>query len=177
MIRITNLLFAVPMVWREQKDHVTDCYFCLTDTQGFHHKTRKKILHPILPSAIRPVAHSDELPVPKSPVTLPEQPKESSESCCDSEFNDEPNTNYPHLITQQEINELVLDLNLPKSKSELLGSRLKQWNLLASEAKVTVYRRLSELLCNLFSKDGELFHCNDISELIYMLVGKYDPND
>ena len=39
-----SLSFAVPMVWREQKDYVTECYFCLTDTQGFRQKTRKKIL-------------------------------------------------------------------------------------------------------------------------------------
>ena len=71
--------FAVLMVWREQKGYATDCYFCLTDTHGFHHKTRKKILYLSLPSVIRPVTHSDELPGPKPPVTLPEPPEESAE--------------------------------------------------------------------------------------------------
>ena len=129
-----------------------------------------------LPSAIRPVAHSDQLPVPKPPVTLPETSAESSQSSCISKFEDEPNTHCPHLITQQELNDLVRDLNLPKSKSELLGSRLQQWNLLAPGTKVTVYRRRSQLFSNLFSKDGELFYCNDIFELIHTLVGNYDPN-
>ena len=74
-----TLSFAVPMVWREQKVHATDCYFCLTNTQGYNHKTRKKIVYPSLPSAIRPVEHSDELPVPIPPETLPEPMAESSE--------------------------------------------------------------------------------------------------
>ena len=54
---------------------------------------------------------------------------------------------------------------------------MQQWNLLAPGTKVTVNRRRSELLANIFSKNEELFRCNDISELIHMLVGKYDPND
>ncbi|GFY38619.1 uncharacterized protein TNIN_288711 [Trichonephila inaurata madagascariensis] len=32
----------------------------------------------------------------------------------------------PHLVTQPELNDLVRDLELPKSNSELLGSRLQQ---------------------------------------------------
>ena len=42
---------------------------------------------------------------------------------------------------------------------------------------MTKYCRRSELLSNLFSKDREFFHCNNIFELIHMLVGKYDPSD
>ena len=95
-----TLSFVIPMVWREQKDHVTDCYFCFTGTLGFRHKTRKKIQYPCLQSAIRLLAHSDQLPVLKPPVTLPETSAESSQSSCNSEFEDKPNTNCPHLITQ-----------------------------------------------------------------------------
>ena len=48
----------------------------INNTQRFHYKTRKKISYPKLPSAIRPVAHSDELPKSKPPITLPEPPAE-----------------------------------------------------------------------------------------------------
>ena len=142
-----------------------------------HSKIRKKILYPSLPSAIHPVAHSDQLPVSKLPVKLPETSAESSQSSCNSEFEDEPNTNCPHQITQQELNDLVNDLYLPKSKSELLGSWLQQWNLLAPGTKMTVYHQQSELFSNSFSKDGELFYSNNISELIHTLIGNYDSND
>ena len=35
-----------------------------------------------------------------------------------------------HRITQEELNDVIRDIDLPKSKAELLGSRLQQWNLL-----------------------------------------------
>ena len=58
------------MVWREQKDYVTGCYFCLTKLQAHRHKTRKNIQHPDLPSAIRHVQHSVDLPIPMLRVNL-----------------------------------------------------------------------------------------------------------
>ena len=31
-----KLKFGVPMVWREPKNHVDDCYFCLVNVKGFN---------------------------------------------------------------------------------------------------------------------------------------------
>ena len=33
---IKNLPFGVPMVWREGKNHINDCYFCMTNLQGVY---------------------------------------------------------------------------------------------------------------------------------------------
>ena len=52
------------MVWREQKYHCTDCYFCLVKTSGFNKKNKSKTEYPNLPSAIRPLPHLDEIPLP-----------------------------------------------------------------------------------------------------------------
>lgn len=56
-----KLAFVIPMLWREQKHHCTDCYFCLVKTSRFNKKKKSKIEYPNLPSAIRPVPHLDEI--------------------------------------------------------------------------------------------------------------------
>ena len=56
--------FAVPMVWREPRNHADECYFCLTNITGFNASSRKKFKYANLRSAMRPVPHSDDLPVP-----------------------------------------------------------------------------------------------------------------
>ena len=56
------------MVWREPRNHAADCYFCLTNIIGFNESSRKTIKYPNLRSAMRPVPHSDDLPVPTPPV-------------------------------------------------------------------------------------------------------------
>ena len=60
--------FAVLMVWREPRNHADDCYFCLTNITGFNASSRKKIKYPNLRSAMRPIPHSDGLPVLTPPV-------------------------------------------------------------------------------------------------------------
>jgi hypothetical protein len=59
--------FAVSMVWREQEEHLTDCYFCLNKISGLSLKSKHSIQYPSLPSAVSPVLHSQDLPVPKPP--------------------------------------------------------------------------------------------------------------
>jgi hypothetical protein len=53
------MLFAVLMVWHEQKGHINDCYFCLTNVKGFSSKFKHAIQYPNLSSAIWPVPHDD----------------------------------------------------------------------------------------------------------------------
>ena len=59
-----GLPFGIPMVWREPKEHLADCYFCLVNTKGIGKKNRQNFSYPSIPSAIRPVLHSDEFPLP-----------------------------------------------------------------------------------------------------------------
>ena len=99
---------------------------------------------PNLPSANRPVPHSADLPVPIPPPCLSELKGESSEnSSCDSDdtFQLDQEATKPHLIRQENLNDLVRDLNLTKSNGELLALRLQHWNLLTPDTKVTFYRQ------------------------------------
>ena len=56
--------FEIRMIWREPRNHVDDCYFCITTAYGFNNKTKHKIQYPNLDSTISPVPHSTEIPVP-----------------------------------------------------------------------------------------------------------------
>ena len=140
--------FAVPMIWQEPTNHINDCYFCMVPPirKGFSRKRKQTVLYPNIPSASCPVPHGEGLPVPDAPQSFSLESEEDDESSsseisqsCDSDFL--PFTSSkPHLITQGELNDLVRDLQLPKSKAELLGSRLQQWNLLADNVKVSIFR-------------------------------------
>ena len=80
-------------------------------------------------------------------------------------------------ICQEDLNDLVQDLNLTKSNSKLLASRLQQWNLLAPDTKVTFYHQRSQDLISHFSIDGELCYCNDISALFQSIGMIHDQTN
>jgi hypothetical protein len=58
-------IFAVPMIWWEQKNHVSDCYFCVTKITGMSSRYKRKILYHNLPSAQRPIQHNKMHPSSK----------------------------------------------------------------------------------------------------------------
>ncbi|XP_076324370.1 uncharacterized protein LOC143232621 [Tachypleus tridentatus] len=136
--------FAVPVIWREQKDHLTDCYLYLTNVSGFSAKNKKSIEYPNLPSAMRPVPHDDSLPIPKPPEewTLDEPDEETAMQGTGSDIDPDfkpCSSGNPHVITQSELNDLVRDLGLSKAKAKLLGSRLQEWCLLSPGMKISVF--------------------------------------
>ena len=101
--------FDIPMVWREPTDHVSDCYFCLTRITDVTAKSKHTVQYPNLPSAMRPVPHSAELPVPKPPTNMMLSDSDSSAEDvgqannnmdCDPTFAGAYSSNEPHLLTQ-----------------------------------------------------------------------------
>ncbi|GBM17169.1 hypothetical protein AVEN_47577-1 [Araneus ventricosus] len=123
----------------------------MTSTVGFSSKSKHTIQYPNIPSAVRPVTHNESFPIPVTPKTYTLQPETDLEDCepqpgpststdDDEEYPTDLVHRQPHLVTQPELNDLVRDLELPKSKSQLLVSRLQQWNLLENSVKVSSYR-------------------------------------
>jgi len=142
--------FAVPMVWRKPSNHSSDCYFCLTlpVASGMNRKRKQSIDYPNTPSAIRPVPHGEDLPVLKPPkeYNLNSEMEEEDtskkgpheEDPTESDFQG-PTSESPHKLTQNELNDLVGDWELPKVKVELLTSRIKQRKYLDEGVNITLY--------------------------------------
>ncbi|KAL4721288.1 hypothetical protein ACJJTC_014295 [Scirpophaga incertulas] len=173
----TKMPFGQPMIWREPKDHVSDCYFCLTDVKGFSKKSKHTVNYPEVSSVTKPIPHSEDLPVPTPPSHVEHS---STNSGSDDEFEDiqvASTSESPHLINQAELDDLVRDLDLPKEKSELLGSRLKQWNLLQHDVRVTAYRKRHVSYVDFYSKDGDLIYCNDVVGLLAKLDHQHSPDE
>jgi len=51
-----------------------------------------------------------------------------------------PASGSPHKLTQDELNDLVRDLELPKITAKLLIFRMKQWKYLDEGVKIILYR-------------------------------------
>ncbi|XP_063219615.1 uncharacterized protein LOC134529442 [Bacillus rossius redtenbacheri] len=174
--------FGVPMVWREPNDHISDCYFCLTNTKGVCKKNRHGILYPSIPSAIRPVPHSHTLPVPvfNGFVSFEDEESESDQEAFDQMYDkmvaesdgsssDSRQSLTPDQFSQSELNNLVRDLDLSKKAAELLASRLQEKDLLQRSAKVSYFRKQEQIFVKFFSEDRHFVYCHDIKGLLSLL--------
>ena len=114
-------------------DRLQYLYIPATSTRNYKEKKRTVSYRNISP-AIRPVPHTEGLPVP---VPLQQFILDSDDESTDKlEKTSQPSTPMDayfttdlqfkefHRITQEELNDLIMDLDLPKCKAELLVSRL-----------------------------------------------------
>ena len=60
---------VISIAWREQTDHISDCYFCVVPQlrQGFPKKKKWALCYLNIRSAMRPVRPGEGLPVPEPP--------------------------------------------------------------------------------------------------------------
>jgi len=173
------------MVCTLHTDHVSDCYFCMTTTTGVTAESKHTVQYPNLPSGMRPVPHSTELPVSKLPPNMTLSDSESSDEDvgqannnmdCDPTFAGAYSSNEPHLLTQGDLNDIIRYLNLSKKQAELLGSRLKGWNLLCQNTKVCFYRGSHEKFKDFFSLEDSVIFCNDVCSNMKVLGHEYNPD-
>lgn len=64
-----SMPFAVLIVWKEPTNHSSDCYFCMAPSvaKGISRKKKWAVEYANIPSALRPVPHGEDLPIPDPP--------------------------------------------------------------------------------------------------------------
>jgi hypothetical protein len=82
------------------------------------------------------------------------------------EFQWHTESQISQLFTQSELNNVMKDVGLPKEKANLLGSRLKERNLLATGTSMYWYRSREQEFTSYFSQDGDLVYCCNIPGLM-----------
>jgi hypothetical protein len=149
--------FGVQLIGREPKNHNDDCYFCCCNVKGYNSKNKKVIFYRNISSALHPVVHGSEVPVPQPTEILEGASTNSSDSGGDDEeFQCHSKSQSPQLLTQSELNYVIRDVRLPKEKAELLRSRSKENNFLVVGASKYWYRSREQKFTNYFSQHGDL---------------------
>lgn len=87
----------------------------------------------------------------------------------DSDSDYIPENDGAHLINYSELSNLIRDLALTKGQAELLGSRLKEWNLLAPNTPISNFRYRHTELVKYFAMDDNICYCKDVNGLMLQL--------
>lgn len=172
-------LFSKPMTWHYLVRHdPDDCYFCQTSVQGFKYSCRENILYADVLSAKKPVLSEEN---------RMENRMERSDEESDSSENEEDNfeaaacsfATERHLVSNNDYKDLIRDLSLSWRQSEILASRLKQWNLVENEFKITIGRKGShQEFQKMFKADGDDFvYCINVSDLFAGLGHVHKPDE
>ena len=146
----------------------------MTNTKGFSRKNKSKISYPVCRSAIKPVSHDIDLPVPQPPTKKEDTlfVDEGASTSTESEedlIESDPSFQHesaPLLINQERLNDLVHDLYLSKENAEVLGSRLQQWNLLEPGTTISSFRIWNQSLACYYASAENICYCKDIEGLM-----------
>ena len=96
---------------------------------------------------------------------------------CESYDYDE-NMSRLNQFSQEELNDLIRDLSLSKTDSEIFASRLREKKCLQPNMKITTYRNMEVELLPYFTQDKDLVYCNNIEGLMkIMRLPEYRPMD
>ncbi len=176
--QIKKEVIIQPALWREPKNHHDDCYFCACNVTGRNKKNKQNIVYPSVESVTPAKKGNVEIEISKNTdsdqsdseeIVTDENETECAYECPSDDTN-------PILFNQNDLDDLIRDLNLPKDSSELLASRLKERNLLLPGTKITIYRKRHEEFLKFFASNDSMVYCNDIKGLMSLYkTDMYEP--
>lgn len=183
------LKYVHPTLWLSRIEHDPDsCYFCVSkkNSTSFQYKFRNKMSYASSEFVVRAKVHDNTFVnesemEPEFEFDLPSTSYMQTETT--SEYVQPTSTpkKLPHLITQTDFDDLVRDMALSSTKAEILGSRLKQWNLVASDYKITAKRNREHAAdfdeCFSYHEERKIAYCNDIDKLFETISHPYNPED
>jgi hypothetical protein len=73
-------------------------------------------------------------------------------------------------FTQSELSDLIRELQLTKQKSKLLGSRLREKNMLTSGVKFSWYRNREKEFRKYCAQEDQIVFCTDVRNLLHQLA-------
>lgn len=112
-----------------------------------------------------------ELLPPSEPHSTTETPTESMVS------SHEEFLGHSSKFTQPELNNTVRRLNLSKDNAELLGSILRDKDLLATDTKISLYRHRETEFRPFFKEESNLVYCPDVKGLMEKFGINYKAKD
>ena len=152
---VVKIKFVTPTVWREPKNK-DDFYFCSTKKAGFNSSNMQKSQYSVVSSVTKASMseisntkdHEVAVDMSVADMEIDEaidknMIKESSESNNDTDQEEyvmkKERDVYPRPFSQEELNDLIRDLGLPKNGTELLALRLQERNLLSKGTRVSLF--------------------------------------
>ena len=151
----------------------------MVNVTGYNKKNKKGINYPNPLSALRPVPHGPDLLVPSPPDNLSDESESCSLQSATQEMYFEPHQ-YDRPIDkfiQSELIDLIRELQLNKENSELLGSRLREKNMLTSGVKFSWYRNREKEFRKYYAQEDQRVFCTDICNILRQLgQGEFDSN-
>ncbi|GBP39574.1 hypothetical protein EVAR_26656_1 [Eumeta japonica] len=165
------------MIWDEPINHHDNCYFCSVNITGINRKNRTKWQYPSIRTAHRRVSSPIVSPEPQASLSQEEAMNiEEKIESSDSDF--EYDLKALELFNQTDLNDLIRDLGLSKSASEILASRLKERNLVTKETRISYYRTREHNLFKYFAEEDNFIFCKDIPGLMAaMRLKNYASNE
>ena len=167
---------------RKQKSSLLSCSWTSKhnfEQFGYNVKNAYHFKYPNVGSVTKSISYSFDDRAPTPPL-LKKEVEENTEvhftEDRESEYIPSTSDSLSILFDQNALDYLVRDLGLPKDKSELLGSRLQERNLLSPGTTFSWYRHREQSLIKYFSEGDNYVFCNDVSNFMQKLGVLYDAS-